>query len=68
MQYSEWVVVKTNQEYLQYISQSLNISLPLAQVLVSRGLKDIDEIYSFLNPSIDRIDPFEISGIYDAVK
>jgi len=68
MQYSEWVVVKTNQEYLQYISQSLNISLPLAQVFVSRGLKDIDEIYSFLNPSIDRIDPFEISGIYDAVK
>lgn len=68
MQYSEWVVVKTNQEYLQYISKSLNISIPVAQVLVSRGLKSLDEIYSFLNPSIDSIDPFDISGVYEAVK
>ena len=68
MQYSEWVVVKTNQDYLQYLSKSLNISIPLAQVLVSRGLKDLDEIYSFLNPSIDLIDPFSISGVYEATK
>jgi len=68
MQYSEWVVVKTNQEYLQYISKALDISLPLAQVLVSRGLKDIEEIYSFLNPSMENIEPFDISGIYEAVK
>lgn len=68
MQPSEWVVVKTNQEYLQYISKSLNISNPFVQVLVSRGLKNIDEIYSFLNPSIESIDPFDISGIYEAVK
>lgn len=68
MQYSEWVVVKTNQEYLQYISKSLDISIPLAQVLVSRGLKNIEEIYSFLNPSMENIEPFDISGIYEAVK
>jgi len=68
MQYSEWVVVKTNQEYLQYISKSLNITIPTAQVLLSKGLKDIDEIYSFLNPNIDNIDPFEITGIYEATK
>lgn len=68
MQYSEWVVVKTNQDYLQYISRTLNISLPTAQVLLSRGLKDLDEIYSFLNPNMDSIDPFEISGIYEATK
>lgn len=66
MRYSEWVVVKTNHEYLKYISKSLNITLPLAQVLVSRGLKDINEIYSFLNPSIENIEPFDISGIYSA--
>lgn len=66
MQYSEWIVVKTNQEYLQYISKSLNITLPMAQVLISRGLKDINEIYSFLNPSIESIDPFDISGIHEA--
>lgn len=66
MQYSEWVVVKTNQDYLQYISKSLNITLPITQVLLSRGLKDIDEIYSFLNPNLDSIDPLEISGIYEA--
>lgn len=66
MQYSEWVVVKTNQNYLQYISKLLNITLPTAQVLLSRGLRDIDEIYSFFNPNLDRIDPLEISGIYEA--
>ncbi|MDI6713961.1 MAG: single-stranded-DNA-specific exonuclease RecJ [Thermodesulfovibrio sp.] len=68
MQYSEWVVVKTNQAYLQYLSKALNISVPLAQVLVSRGLKDLDEIYSFLNPSIDLIDPFCIPGVYESTK
>lgn len=68
MQYSEWIVVKTNQAYLQYLSKALNISVPLAQVLVSRGLKDLDEIYSFLNPSIDLIDPFSISGVYESTK
>lgn len=68
MQYSEWVVVKTNQAYLQYLSKALNISVPLAQVLVSRGLRDLDEIYSFLNPSIDLIDPFSISGVYESAK
>lgn len=68
MRYSEWVVVKTNQEYLQYIAKAFNITLPTAQVLLSRGLKDIDEIYSFLSPHIDNIDPFEISGIYEATK
>ncbi|MCX7987833.1 MAG: single-stranded-DNA-specific exonuclease RecJ [Thermodesulfovibrio sp.] len=68
MQYSEWVVVKTNQDYLHYISKSLNISLPLSQVLISRGFKDIDEIYSFLNPSMDNIEPFDISGVYEATR
>ncbi len=68
MQYSEWVVVKTNQDYLQYLSRALNISIPVAQTLVSRGLKDVEEIYSFLNPSIDLIDPFSISGVYEATK
>ncbi|MCS7163396.1 MAG: single-stranded-DNA-specific exonuclease RecJ [Thermodesulfovibrio sp.] len=68
MRYSEWVVLKTNQEYLQYVSKTFNITIPTAQVLVSRGLKDINQIYSFLNPTIESIDPFEISGVYEAVK
>ena len=68
MQYSEWIVVKTNQEYLQYISKTLNITIPTAQALLSRGFRDIQEIYSFLNPQIDSIDPFEISGVYEATK
>ncbi len=68
MQYSEWVVTKTNHEYLTYLSRSLNISLPTAQVLVSRGLKDIDEIQAFLNPNMERLDPFEISGVREAVQ
>lgn len=66
MQYSEWVVVKTNQEYLQYISRFFNLTIPTAQVLLSRGLKDTTEISAFLYPNIDSVDPFEISGIYEA--
>lgn len=67
MQYTDWVVVKTNQEFLSYISKVLNISSATVQVLVSRGLKDVDEIYSFLNPSLDSLDPFDIPGIYETV-
>ncbi|MEJ5227539.1 single-stranded-DNA-specific exonuclease RecJ [Thermodesulfovibrio sp.] len=67
MLYSEWVVVRTNQEYLQYVSKTLDITLPTAQVILSRGLKSIEQIYSFLNPHIDSIDPFDISGVYEAV-
>ncbi len=68
MQYTDWVVIKTNREFLEYISKILNITIPTAQVLVSRGLKNVDEIYSFLNPSLDSIDPFELSGIKKAVE
>lgn len=66
MHYSEWVVVKTNQEYLQYLSNLTNLSLPVVQIFLSRGLKEVKDIYSFLNPSLDSIDPFEISGVYEA--
>jgi single-stranded-DNA-specific exonuclease len=68
MRHSDWVVTKTNQEYLQYISRFFNITIPTAQVLLSRGLKDVEDIYSFINPNIDSIDPFEIFGVYDATK
>ncbi|MCS7203125.1 MAG: single-stranded-DNA-specific exonuclease RecJ [Thermodesulfovibrio sp.] len=68
MQYREWMVVRTNHEYLQYISKSLNITTPFAQVLISRGLKNIDEIYSFLNPSLELIDPYQLRGVLKAAE
>ncbi len=68
MEYTEWVVTKTNQDYLQYISNTLGITVPIAQVLLSRGLREVEEIYSFLNPHLDSIDPFEILGVYEATQ
>lgn len=65
---TEWVVTRTNQEYLNYISKSFGISLPIAQVIVSRGIKDTVDIHDFLKPSFDNVDPFEISGVYQAAK
>lgn len=68
MHYNEWVVVRTNPEYLQYISRSLNLTPAFAQVLVSRGLKDIKEIYSFLYPSLEIIAPEQLNGVLKTVE
>jgi single-stranded-DNA-specific exonuclease len=64
-----WLVNKTNPEYIDYISRVVSVSRTFAQVLVNRGLKTSDQIYSFLNPDISRLsDPFEMPGIEIAVK
>jgi len=64
-----WLVNKTNPEYIDYISRVVSVSKTFAQVLVNRGLKTSDRIYSFLNPDISRLsDPFEMPGIQDAVE
>lgn len=52
-----WLVNRTNPEFLRYLSATASISTVFAQVLVNRGLKDADSIKNFLRP-----DP---SGLYD---
>lgn len=64
----KWLVNKTNKEFLGYLASKASISPVLAQVLVSRGMKDVDAIREFLNPSMDHLhDPFLMPDMQKAV-
>lgn len=63
-----WQVNRTNPEFLQYLSSRISISTVLAQILVNRGLKDVDSIKDFLYPSFDNIhDPYLLPDMDKAV-
>ncbi len=63
-----WLVSKTNQEFLAYLSSKVSISPVLAQVLVNRGIKDAESITDFLYPSLNNIhDPFLMPDMRKAV-
>ncbi len=65
----KWLVNRTNPEYVDYISRAASVSHILAQVLINRGLKNSEEIYSFLNPDLSRLsDPFELPDLKKAVQ
>ncbi len=63
-----WVVKRTNQDYLKYLSKNASISTVLAQILVNRGIKTVGEINAFLYPNISQLsDPFDIEGMEIAI-
>jgi single-stranded-DNA-specific exonuclease len=63
------LVNRTNPGFLQYISEKTSISTSLAQILVNRGIRDIDAVKEFLNPSLDGIhDPFLLPDMNRAVE
>jgi hypothetical protein len=43
-----WLVTKTNPEFLKYLSKEASISSVLVQVMVNRGFKDVASIKDFL--------------------
>jgi single-stranded-DNA-specific exonuclease len=50
------------------LAGALGISPPLAQVLVSRGFRDVESAQQFLNPQLRRLsDPFELPDMAAAV-
>ncbi len=56
---NRWLVNRTNQEFLEYLSRKASISVAFAQILVNRGVKDADSIKAFLNPSLENLhDPY----------
>lgn len=64
----KWLVQKTNNEYIAYLSQTAGISLPMAQILINRGLKSPLEISQFFNPSLSAfLDPMDMPGMSDAL-
>lgn len=53
---------------LQQLMTSLDISKPLAKLLVSRGVKSFDEAKSFFRPSLEGLhNPFLMKGMDEAV-
>lgn len=64
-----WLVKRTNPEYVRYISKTASVSPLLAQILINRGIKTLEEINYFLKPAIsDLSDPFELPGLKTAVE
>jgi len=61
-----WLVQRTNPEYLAYLSQATSVSLPMAQVLINRGMRTVEEARAFIAGG-DLSDPFLIEGIPQAV-
>lgn len=65
----KWLLNKTNQEYVEYVARIASVSPAFAQVLINRGMKNSDQIYSFLNPdSVKLSDAFELPNIKKAVE
>jgi len=65
----KWLLSKTNREYVDYVSRITDLSLPLAQALINRGIKTSGQFDSFLNPDLSKLaDPFDLPGMGSAVK
>ena len=64
-----WLVSKTNPDYLNYISREASISPVLAQILINRDIKDADAIREFLSPSMEMMhDPFLMPDMDRAIE
>jgi len=65
----KWVLTRTNDEYLTYLSKKTGISKTLAQILVGRGIKEPSQVKDFLNPSLQLLsEPFSIPDLRKAVE
>ncbi|HAS82382.1 MAG TPA: single-stranded-DNA-specific exonuclease RecJ [Verrucomicrobia bacterium] len=65
---AQWVTVEVDEQRAQVLAKELSISLPIAKVLVSRGVDTPQEASRFLNPRLsDLSDPFSLSGMQAAV-
>ncbi len=63
-----WLVNRTNPEFLEFLAHKTSISPVLAQVLVNRGMKSEEAIREFLTPSLDDLhDPFLMPDMQKAV-
>jgi len=65
----QWLVNRTNPEFIQYLSKEASVSPILAQVLVNRGIKDAESAKKFLSPLLEYLhDPFLLNDMEQAVQ
>ncbi len=63
-----WITVDTDEENAAALAAELSLPLPVASVLVSRGLSDSEAATRFLNPRLsDLSDPFDLPDMRAAV-
>jgi single-stranded-DNA-specific exonuclease len=66
---SRWFVNRTNQEYVNYLSGALSISPLLAQILINRRIKTVEDIEYFLFGGVSALaDPFVLPDMSLAVE
>jgi len=63
----KWQIRKINKNYLYSLAKSLSMPLPIARVLVNRGLFTVKQIQEFFEPSVSTLDNLlEIPGLRKA--
>ncbi|MFC1497836.1 single-stranded-DNA-specific exonuclease RecJ [Verrucomicrobiota bacterium] len=63
-----WQTVPVNEQRAEQLAAELNISLPIAVVLSSRGFENAADAERFLNPRLSNLsDPFDLQGMDSAV-
>ncbi len=65
-----WILKKLpDSQLVESLSKQLHLELPLAALLVQRGITSIEEAYHFFNPDIERLhDPFLMYDMDKAVE
>ena len=64
----EWVDVEVDETCVSALASALSLSRPIARVLVSRGMTEVESATRFLNPRLSALsDPFAIAGMEPAV-
>jgi single-stranded-DNA-specific exonuclease len=64
-----WIIhSKSNSEVVQQLSKAINVSVPVAELLVKRGISSFEEAKRFFRPSLDHLhDPFIMKDMQKAV-
>ena len=68
VQHKEWVCQDCDEQQTDAISRQLEISPLLARLLVNRGVSSVEDVFRFLNPSLDDLlDPYALPDMDKAV-
>ena len=64
----KWSIKRLDPAGQKYLSESLSIPPIVSQLLLNRGIDDIDKAKAFLNSSISELyNPFLMEGMHEAV-
>jgi len=64
----QWNIKQSDLPRQKYLSDNLSISAVISQLLINRGMRDIDKIKSFLNSTLSELyNPFLMKGMSEAV-